>query len=176
MQKAKRVRKETGESKYYAPLELASHRFADRVRDIVYKPFKMLALEPMLLAVTIYMSFVYGIVYLLFESYPLCFIGVYGFNAGENGLAFLGFFLGGFSCVVFFMTIVEPRFLRHAAKLNPLPPKPEKRLELCVVSGCCLVVAMFWQGWTCRASIHWMSPILAGTLLGFAVLGMFVSL
>lgn len=40
------------------------------MNDILLKPFIILALEPMLLAVTLYMSFVYGLVYLLFEAYP----------------------------------------------------------------------------------------------------------
>ena len=58
------------------------------------------ALEPMLMAVTLYMSFVYGIVYLLFEAYPFVFENNHGFNAGEEGLAFLGFFSGGVLCVI----------------------------------------------------------------------------
>ena len=33
------------------------------------------------------------------------------------------------------MTVIEPRFLKHAAQMAPLPPKPEKRLELCIISG-----------------------------------------
>lgn len=60
----------------------------------------MLALEPMLLAVTLYMSFVYGLVYLLFEAFPFVFVINHGFNEGENGLAFIAFFLGGALCVL----------------------------------------------------------------------------
>ena len=55
----------------------------------------MLVLEPMLLSVTLYMSFIYGVVYLLFEAFPFVFEKNHGFNAGEEGLAFLGFFSGG---------------------------------------------------------------------------------
>ena len=36
----------------------------------------MLVQEPMLLAVTLYMSFVYGLVYLLFEAFPFVFVMV----------------------------------------------------------------------------------------------------
>jgi hypothetical protein len=74
------------------------------------------------------------------------------------------------------MTVIEPRYQRHAANIAPLPPKPEKRLELCIISGWAMVIAMFWFGWTSYSSIHWISPVLAAALLGFAVLGMFVSL
>ena len=57
----------------------------------------------MLLAVTLYMSFVYGLVYLLFEAYPFVFIINHGFNTGEEGLAFLGFFLGGLTSVILYV-------------------------------------------------------------------------
>ncbi|RSH82295.1 hypothetical protein EHS25_006005 [Saitozyma podzolica] len=174
--KAKRLRKETGEERWYAPLEKADTRWKARLSDILLKPFIMLALEPMLLSVTLYMSFVYGVVYLLFEAYPFVFIENHGFNTGEEGLAFLGFFSGGALMVIFYLAIIEPRYQRHAAKMAPAPPKPEKRLELCVISGWCLVVAMFWFGWTSYPSIHWISPVLAGGLIGMGVLGMFVSL
>jgi hypothetical protein len=72
--------------------------------------------------------------------------------------------------------VIEPRYLKYAHKLAPQAPQPEKRLELCIISGWTLVVAMFWFGWTSYPSIHWISPVLAGGLIGFSVLGMFVSL
>ncbi|WVF67479.1 hypothetical protein IAT40_002235 [Kwoniella sp. CBS 6097] len=174
--KAKKMRKDTQEQRWYAPLERADKTWKARVNDILFKPFVILALEPMLMAVTLYMSFVYGVVYLLFEAYPFVFVINHGFNNLQEGLAFLGFFTGGFLCVVFFMTVIEPRFQRHAKAVAPLPPKPEKRLELCVISGWSLVIAMFWFGWTSYSSIHWISPVIAGGLIGVATLGMFVSL
>ena len=71
---------------------------------------------------------------------------------------------------------MEPRYQRHSAKVHPAAPAPEKRLEVCVLSAWSLVVALFWFAWTSYPSIHWISPVLAGGLLGFAVLGIFVSL
>lgn len=88
-QKAKRLRKDTQEERWYAPcksfspcasplffflrgilVERQDHSLKARLNDILCKPFIILALEPMLQAVTLYMSFVYGVVYLLFEAYP----------------------------------------------------------------------------------------------------------
>lgn len=56
--KAAARRKATGESRWYAPLERQSVRWQDRVQNILVKPFAMLFKEPMLLSVTLYMSFV----------------------------------------------------------------------------------------------------------------------
>ena len=55
--KAKRLRKDTGDSRYYAPLEKEEKiSFGARVYNIVWKPFKILFEEPMLIAITVYMS------------------------------------------------------------------------------------------------------------------------
>ena len=75
-----------------------------------------------------------------------------------------------------YILFVEPRYQRHAAKMAPRPPSPEKRLELCVFTAWALVIAMFWFGWTSYSSIHWVSPLLAAVLLGVGILGMFVTL
>lgn len=125
--KATRLRKETGDDRWYAQRECfrlgihcrancqssgSTRRSRSESRTSSSSPSScwvsptnraltdIPAQEPMLLAVTLYMSFVYGVVYLLFEAYPFVFVYNHGFNSGENGLAFLGFFTGGFLCVI----------------------------------------------------------------------------
>lgn len=59
--------------------------FTQRLQTILFRPVKMFFVEPMLFATTIYMSFVYGTVYLLFEAYPIVFSQGHGMNAGVTG-------------------------------------------------------------------------------------------
>lgn len=57
MQKARRIRKETGDSRYFAPLEEQENEsFGKQVNRIVARPFKVLFQEPMLIAISLYMS------------------------------------------------------------------------------------------------------------------------
>lgn len=92
--------------------------FKARVHAILFKPFVMLALEPMLLSIVVYMSLAYGIMYLLvrlsstsliravgvyadfpqFPAIPFVFVGNHGFTTGQNGLVFLSVFTGGAIC------------------------------------------------------------------------------
>lgn len=70
--RAARLRKETGNTQYHAAAD-ANKLTVDRVINVyLLRPFVMFAQEPILALVTAYMSFLYGIVYLLFEavSYP----------------------------------------------------------------------------------------------------------
>ena len=91
----------TGDERYYAPLE-AKISFSKQVENILAKPFKILFREPMLLAITIYMSvswfaqllllsfsfifcymqFLYGCLYLLFEAFPIVFTEGHHMNQG----------------------------------------------------------------------------------------------
>ena len=44
-----------------------------------------------------YIGLVYSILYVWIESFNLVFVEMYGFNLGENGLSYLGLFVGAVS-------------------------------------------------------------------------------
>lgn len=54
--KAKRIRKETGDNRYYAPKEVDKPDIGLRLYNILAVPFKILFLEPMLIAIVVYQS------------------------------------------------------------------------------------------------------------------------
>ena len=58
------------------------------------RPLKMLVTEPIILLVSLYMSFIYGLVYCLLEAYPYVFEDIYGFAPGVGGLPFLSLIIG----------------------------------------------------------------------------------
>jgi hypothetical protein len=54
--KAERIRKETGDNRYYAPKEVDKPTIGRRLYNILALPFKILFLEPMLIAIVVYQS------------------------------------------------------------------------------------------------------------------------
>ena len=56
VRKAQRLRKETGDSRYYAPKEVNKPSIGQRLYNILAMPFKILFLEPMLIAIVVYQS------------------------------------------------------------------------------------------------------------------------
>lgn len=179
LKKAKRIRKETGDDRYKAPIELVKIEWKDRLNKTLLKPFIMLGQEPMLLVMTIYMSFVYGVVYLLFEAFPIVFQQGHGFNAGISGVMFVPFFLGGCAAVALYVAYFNPKYVKTADKLktqgiNRVPP--EERLYPVMLAGICLVIAFFWFGWTSYPNISFWSPMMAGSLIGFGVLFCFLGI
>src|SRR6266481_5603215 len=56
VKKAKRIRKQTGNDRYYAPKEVNKPDIGHRLYNILAMPFKILFLEPMLIAIVVYQS------------------------------------------------------------------------------------------------------------------------
>ena len=54
----------------------------------------MLMLEPILQLITLYMTFIYGFIYLMFEAYPVSFSEERGWSLGKGGLPFLAIGVG----------------------------------------------------------------------------------
>ncbi|KAL1707414.1 major facilitator superfamily domain-containing protein [Schizophyllum commune] len=174
--KAERLRKETGDDRYYALIETNKISFTKRLEHIVARPFRIMFTEPMLLAVTIYMSFIYGCVYLLFEAYPIVFSEGHHFNTGISGLMFLPILVGGVAAVCCNLFIFNPRYERQMAKCAPHPVPPEFRLEMAVLAAPIFTIAFFWFGWTSYSSISFWAPMMAGGLMGFSICWLFMSL
>lgn len=53
---AKEMRKSTGDERYYAQMETVSMTYSERLEAIIARPFKILFQEPILIAITVYMS------------------------------------------------------------------------------------------------------------------------
>ncbi|TRM66439.1 major facilitator superfamily domain-containing protein [Schizophyllum amplum] len=174
--KAERLRKSTGDDKYYALIETQKISFAKRLEHIVARPFRILFTEPMLLAVTIYMSFIYGCVYLLFEAYPIVFTEGHNFNTGALGLMFLPILVGGVVAVLCNLFIFNPRYEREMARRSPQPVDPEFRLEMACGAAPIFTIAFFWFGWTSYPEISFWAPMMAGGLMGFSICWLFMSL
>ncbi|KAI6115551.1 MFS general substrate transporter [Pisolithus croceorrhizus] len=174
--KARDVRKRTGDNRYYAPFELRKLSFAQRIESILARPFKVLFNEPMLIAITAYMSFVYGCVYMLFEAYPIVFIEGHHMESGSAGLTFLPILIGGVCSTVFYALIFNPRYERRIQEFAPSRVPPEYRLEMAMVAGPFFAVSFFWFAWTSYPSISIWAPLTSGLLVGWGVCWIFLSL
>ncbi|OQN98088.1 hypothetical protein B0A48_15920 [Cryoendolithus antarcticus] len=163
--KAKTLRKSTGENRYYHPHE--SQLFS--VRSIITKhlelPLKMLFTEPMVAAIALYASFVYGLLYLTLEVFPIVFAQDRGWGLVVSTLPFLGLFVG----VCFALTINlanQPRYAR-AVDANGGKAVPEARLPPMIIGGVLFVIGLFWFGWTAvPVSIPWIVPVIATAFIG----------
>ncbi|KAI0822202.1 MFS general substrate transporter [Trametes gibbosa] len=176
VKRAQKLRAETGDQRYWAPLERNTMTIGQRLKHVLGRPFVVLVREPMLIAITLYMSFVYGCIYLLFEAYPIVFSEGHHFNIGITGLTFLPIFIGGLLGVVVYLVIFNPRYERAIAAFAPHPVPPEYRLELCLWASPMFAISFFWFGWTSYPSISYWAPLMAGVPLGMSIIFLFLGL
>ncbi|KAL1598926.1 hypothetical protein SLS60_008071 [Paraconiothyrium brasiliense] len=117
-----------------------------------------------------------AIFYIYFQSFPLIFIDIYHFNAGEEGLTFLPIGVGAIvSAVLYLLWDFILRRAQDAGK--PWSRNEEmRRLPLACIAGPFFVISSFWLGWTARPDVHWIVPCLASMLFGMGYLCLFMAL
>ncbi|PWN49033.1 putative mfs-multidrug-resistance transporter [Violaceomyces palustris] len=176
LKKAKRLRKEdpVANKDKYASLEKGDWSLKGIAQRTIYKPFIILAKEPILVLITIYLSVVYGILYGCLEAFPIIFAEKRGLNFGETGLIFLGIGIGST-----LGSIINTYLQYHYKYLVPFwkgMPPPEERLSSSIIAGPMLVIGSFWLGWTGGyASVPWYVPALSTILLGMSFNLVFIS-
>ena len=135
------------------------------------KPITLNFTEPIVFLLNLYIALIYGLLYIWFESFPLVFEGLYGFNLGLEGVAFLGILVGTFIAVAVLFAwnyyYLENQFDENGNI------EPEKRLIPAMV-GCFFVpICLFWFGWTSRSDVHWIVPIIGSSFFGIASFTLF---
>ncbi|KAL6691313.1 major facilitator superfamily domain-containing protein [Trichoderma pleuroticola] len=88
------MRRKTNNWAIHARHEMVETDLRDLVIKYFTRPLRMLITEPMICLVSLYMSFIYGLVYALLEAYPFVFGQVYHMRAGIAELPFIGLFIG----------------------------------------------------------------------------------
>ncbi|THW69345.1 MFS general substrate transporter [Aureobasidium pullulans] len=174
--KAARVRKQLKKEGFEKSAARVFDAHADESKSLhtlfaitLTRPFRFLFSEPITIGAAAYNGFIYGLVYLFNEAFPLVFGNNHGFNAGQQGLCFLGLAMGSVVGVALY-PIQERYYLRKVAK-NEGKGVPEARLFLARGGAFLLPISLFWFAWTSYSSVHWIVPIIAS---GFFGLGIYV--
>ncbi|KAF9446057.1 MFS general substrate transporter [Macrolepiota fuliginosa MF-IS2] len=170
LKKVKRLRKEdpVGNKNLYAEHENQDWSFRGVINRTLFRPFIMLAMEPILVLVTIYLSIVYGLLYALFQAFPIIFTVRHGFTISQTGLVFVGVGIGTtLGSFVNYLTTLK--YNKLIPKWRGFPPA-EERLLGAMIGAPALVVGTFWMGWTGNYSyVPWYVSALSTIVVGFGI-------
>ena len=170
IKKAKRKRQETGNDKFYAPLEI-KQKEQSLLATAFYsskRPFLLLLHDRMMAILCFYSGLVLAIIYLFFVAFPYIFKTVFKFKPVGQGLSFLGLLVG-----MIIGGLTSPKFqsLYNEMVSKHGRPKSEYRLYPLMI-GCFLSpIGLFIFAWTSYSKLHWM-----GAMVGTAVYGCGTSL
>ncbi|KIW31614.1 uncharacterized protein PV07_03241 [Cladophialophora immunda] len=137
------------------------------------RPWILLFKEPIVLLLSLYIAIVYGTLYLLFGAYPIVFQEVRGWSEGVGGLPFLGVAVGMVAGIVF-ASWTNKWYTDEAAENGGVAPA-EARLPPAMYGAVAIPIGLFWFAWTNYASIHWISPVMAGVPFGYGFTVIFLA-
>ncbi|PYH90703.1 MFS multidrug transporter [Aspergillus ellipticus CBS 707.79] len=173
VRKAAILRRQTRNWGIHAKQDEVEVDIKELVRNNFTRPITMLATEPILLLISLYISFIYGLIYALLGAYPVVFEDVYGMSMGVGGLAFIGLILGELLGGVFVLCLQGS--YKRKLTANGGKPIPEWRLPAATVGAVAFSIGMFWFGWTGYTNkIHWMAPTASGVFTGFGIFCIFL--
>ncbi|KAJ1707623.1 MFS multidrug transporter [Aspergillus flavus] len=171
--RAKKLRKTQNDSKYVTETELDSRPLGEKLRIFFFRPFQLLFLEPIVLFISIYMSVLYGLLYMFFVAYPIVYQGGKGWSAGSTGLMFIPLAIGvimSAACSPF----INKHYLSLYAKYGGKPPA-EARLIPMMFSCWFIPIGLFIFAWTSYPQIHWFGPAVGGWPVGFGFIFLYNS-
>jgi len=173
-QRAKKLRKTTGEAKYVTEKDLDTRPFSERLRIILLRPLQLLFLEPIVLFISLYMSVLYGLLYMFFVAYPIVYVGGKGWSEGSTGLMFIPLALG-----VIMSAALSPLINKHYLSLCKRAPngKPaaEARLIPMMFSCWLIPVGLFIFAWTSYPELSYWGPMMGGWPVGFGFIFLYNS-
>lgn len=148
----------------------------------IIRPVEMLFVEPIVGLTSLYIAFVFAVLFGFFEAFPIIFRGTYLMDFGVSGLPFLavgiGLILGVAIYVILDLFVFfpkQPNGTRHKLDENGniVWAPPEDKLVIAMVGSIFLPISLFWLAWTSKASIHWIAPTLSGIPFGFGLIWVF---
>lgn len=140
------------------------------------RQWAMLFTEPILISLSLYMAFIYGVLFLDFTAYPIVFQRARGWSLGISGLSFLGIGLG-MAIAALLSPLVDRIHARYFHKLGgPASPRPEARLPHLVIVSWFLPLGLLWFGWTALPPTPWAWSIAAGVPFGFGLVMLFLGI
>ncbi|EIN08811.1 MFS general substrate transporter [Punctularia strigosozonata HHB-11173 SS5] len=169
--KARRLRLKTGRWALHSRQEMQEYTLRSFMEKNLLRPLRMLATEPMVFLTTIYNSFAYGILYLLFAAVPIIYEENRGWSTLVGSLPFLGVLVGTILAAAINISYSRYRFAPLVEKHGRVDP--EHRLPPMMIGAVTFPIGFFLLGWTSSPSIHWFPGVLGLMFIGMSFLLIF---
>ncbi|KAL2432885.1 Efflux pump FUB11 [Exophiala dermatitidis] len=141
------------------------------------RPWILMFREPLVLLTSLYISIIYGTLYMFFAGFPIVFQVTRAWSQGIAGLPFIGVAIGVFLAMLA-AGVENKRYARLCAEAEAEghAVEPEARLASAMVGSIVLPIGLFLFAWTTYPSVHWIVPVVGGMLFSCGLVMVFISL
>ncbi|KAM0350084.1 hypothetical protein ACHAPU_003247 [Fusarium lateritium] len=171
--RAHKLRASTGETDHVTEQELDMRPLSERLRIFLIRPFQLLFGELIVFLISIYMSVLYGLLYMFFVAFPIIYQKGKGYSAGKTGLMFIPVAVGVILSAIC-SPLVNKHYLKLVKKHNGHPPA-EVRLIPMMISCWCIPIGLFIFAWTSYEELSWAGPAMGGFPVGFGFIFLYNS-
>lgn len=123
--------------------DAATRSPASVLKQGIVRPLKLLTRSPIVFFLSIYVAFVFGLLYLLFTTITEVYIETYHWSPQLCGLAYLGLGIGFFVGLIFVARTSDATIIK-LTKTNNNIYEPEYRLAPCLGFGFFIPISFFW--------------------------------
>lgn len=173
--KTLRLRRDLAQSNLKSCYNIATECGTPAILSGLVRPLKMLICSPHVGFLSIYIAFVFGVVYLLYTTIPTVFQLTYGFTEGQTGLVYISLGVGNILGWLI-VTMWSDKMVVRQAQANNGVFTPEMRLTISIYFGCFLPVTLFWYGWSAEKTANVWSTIISLVPYGFGIMGLFLGI
>jgi hypothetical protein len=169
--RAKKLRKQ--DKDFVTEQDLDLRPLPERLRIFLIRPFQLLFGELIVFLLSLYMSVLYGLLYMFFVAYPIIYQGGKNYSASTTGLMFIPIaigILGSAACA----PLVNRHYLSLCARHGGKPPA-EVRLVPMMLSCWFIPIGLFIFAWTSYPELSYWGPAMGGFPVGFGFLFLYNS-
>ncbi|DAA78369.1 TPA_exp: putative MFS multidrug transporter [Trichophyton benhamiae CBS 112371] len=117
----------------------------------------LLTTQPIVQVFAVYNAFLYGIIYILYTTFPDLYTNIYHQTEGMVGLHYIAMGIGMVIAAEGF-TLVNDRIFAFLKAKNNGVPLPEFRVPFMAPATLLIAGGLFWYGWSAQHKLHWVMP------------------
>jgi multidrug resistance protein len=155
--KKKELIKITGNKELHTEFDTPNRKFSSHIGTAFKRPFKLLFTQPIVQILSLYIGFVYGVLYLVLATFPLLWTQIYEEKIAIAGLNYislgLGFFLG-----TQIAAKTADRIYKHLKAKNGDVGRSEFRVPLMFPGAIMVPVGLLIYGWSAQYKVFWLVP------------------
>lgn len=138
----------------------------NEIRFVAVTALKMMVTEPIIIFLSLYNGFIYGILFLYNDGIFSVFVDNNGLSPIAAECTYLNFVVG-----VTFVLLLQPLqtwLFKRDRLANGGVARPEARFTMSLVTVWGFPIGLFWLGFTSMGDVNYWSPIIAGLVLAIA--------
>ncbi|KAF2482158.1 major facilitator superfamily domain-containing protein [Neohortaea acidophila] len=157
--KKKELIKITGNRELHTEFDTPNRKFRTHIGIALQRPFRLLATQPIVQILALYIGFVYGVLYLVLATFPVLWTSPRYYNesieiGGLNYISLgLGFFVG-----TQIAARTADRIYKHLKARNGDVGRSEFRVPLMFPGAIMVPIGLALYGWTAEYRVFWLVP------------------